>query len=250
MNLHTDQATLDHWRTTGTWAMFGEGAAWMPAEMWGQRGPQQLPTRPPAWMTEAAKPCRREWHGFSLWTYADHMDGVRRYLSMQPRTHVEMSSDDWQQFVGTLEREGFEVKEHETVEAHEGICDCDDGRQRHTITVPCEWCAEDGWLMGEPDHYERGTDAWIACHCNPNGDDPHDGRITVPELAVVEWGPLVVEDADDATCTPGNPHFVIYSGGAAEWCNGPSHHFVTLPPDIDPQSLVGQRAIGGKLVTP
>ena len=31
----------------------------------------------------------------------------------------------------------------------------------------CEWCVGDGLLMGEPDHYERGTDAWLDCYCQP-----------------------------------------------------------------------------------
>ncbi len=80
------------------------------------------------------------------------------------------------------------------------ICpDCHEGKPIHVVSVPCEWCAGDGWLMGEPDHYERGTDAWLQCECNPNGDDPFVSPGVEVKVVVLELLPVV--DAD----TPPNP---------------------------------------------
>lgn len=87
--------------------------------------------------------------------------------------------------------------------------DCSNGKRRLAITVPCDVCGR-WWVHGK------------KCL-----------GITVPELAVVEWGPLRVVgfglDGDD--------DYVRLSDGTK----------ATPPPDIDPQSLIGQWAIGGRI---
>jgi hypothetical protein len=45
---------------------------------------------------------------------------------------------------------------------------------------PCDWCTGDGYLLGEPDHYERGTAAYVDC------DDCHGTGRHVFEIEV-EW---------------------------------------------------------------
>jgi len=210
MSIDVDQATVDRWRADGRWIVFGAGELEHddhPLPACGDPGCEEVP---PTWMVEAAKPCET-CGGKAKVPGAYH--GPADLLFACP--------------------------------------DCDDGQRRHPVTVPCEWCAEDGWLMGEPDHYERGTDAWIACDCNPNGDDPHDGRITVPELAVVEWGPLRVHH-NDHTPAPLRPCVEVWTDGVAfMWTPTAVQRGIAqrlaLPPNIDPQSLIGQWAIGGSI---
>lgn len=85
------------------------------------------------------------------------------------------------------------------------------GKPIHTLTVECEWCVGDGWLLGEPDHYERGSDAYIACECNPNEDDPFTSPGVSVDVVVAELVPVVPYDSP---CTD-TKHIVVSPDGAA-----------------------------------
>ena len=89
--------------------------------------------------------------------------------------------------------------------------DCHEGKPIHVVSVPCGWCAGDGWLMGEPDHYERGTDAWLQCECNPNGDDPFVSPTVEVKVIVLE----LVESFGFGATIPRYPSVEIWSDGSA-----------------------------------
>jgi hypothetical protein len=59
------------------------------------------------------------------------------------------------------------------------------GRALLTIQHECEWCGGEGWLMGEPDHYERGTEAVIDC-VGDDGERCDDGVVTDPRRWTVD----------------------------------------------------------------
>ncbi len=105
--------------------------------------------------------------------------------------------------------------------------DCIDGKRRIALTVPhpCHACA-----MGEPQD------------C-----DGHPRRITVAQ-AVVEWGPLVV--VPDAKRIPVGDCLILRSDGkqVLRWEKNQGVQRVALPPNVDPQSLVDQYAIGLRIV--
>lgn len=97
---------------------------------------------------------------------------------------------------------------------------CSEGQRRHPVTVPC----------GFPLH----------------------GRISTGLLAVVEWGPLVVVRYGKHRLN-GEYVVVLVEPDSRRAFRVVGHSFpvqteeLTLPPDIDPQSLVGQFAIGGRI---
>lgn len=120
-----------------------------------------------------------------------------------------------------------------------GACpDCHDGKRRVAVVVPC-YCkpireAGKSWPYG---------DCLVPEPCT-------DGYVTVGHV-VVEWGPLLVSDID-ADC-PNDDHLYV------DWAHigGQRHVFLArctrgdvtndeweLQPDVDPQSLVGQYALG------
>lgn len=137
---------------------------------------------------------------------------------------------------------------------------CHDGKRRVAVVVPCEWCCGDGWLMGEPDHYERGTDAWIQCDCNPNGDDPYESPGVTVGHVVVTWGPLVVgsfpmligeqviRSGDELWHWPNTDvrPLAVDTPSGLQFTDPDIH---PLPPDVDPQTLVGQFALGVEVVS-
>jgi len=79
------------------------------------------------------------------------------------------------------------------------------------------------------------------------------GRLVTVGHVVVEWGPLVVVDVSPRE----GGHVVLrrmWAGTHWDYRLIRLDHGVwqelTLPPDIDPATLVGQYALGGKVVTP
>ena len=120
--------------------------------------------------------------------------------------------------------------------------------------VPCQGSGEHRQMGGtDPCHFCNGSGVQrlavtVPCRCGcENTHDPE--RITVPGItATVEWGPLAVvekrrEASGDCVVVTGASVFVV-TGSTSKWRN-----FADLPPDIDPQSLVGQWARGGSIET-
>lgn len=200
MILHTDQRTLDQWRESGRFVLFGEGEIWHYAT--GYDGVLDgTTTRPPAAMIEAAEPC--------ITCGGEGKAGMFCNAYADPR----MSNP------------------------------CD-GQRRHPVTVPCPCrCHVDAMYRLLHDD-ER-------CDCS-------DGRISTGLLAVVEWGPLRVYDTGPMT-----DEEMDALDEAGDWIERDGDHLLwwhedrkidgtyctrlTPPPGVDPQSLVGQFAIGGRI---
>lgn len=96
-----------------------------------------------------------------------------------------------------------------------------DGQRRHPITVPCSCGGTDQGLRRDG-----------GCHLCYGSN-----RISTGLLAIVEFGPTLI---DDRLVTAGDSLFVV--------TGDPENNGLTeVPPDLDPASLVGQWAIGGRI---
>ena len=61
--------------------------------------------------------------------------------------------------------------------------------------IECEWCVGEGWLYGDPDHYERGTEATMVCE----GDDGE------PTCLGLGYPPIVEVVSERLVWTRGQP---------------------------------------------
>lgn len=113
--------------------------------------------------------------------------------------------------------------------------DCLDGKRWVAAVVPCD-CHGDG----ECDR----------CRPSPHPATGHDdythGTVTVGHV-IVTWGPHPVRSFSDPHHDDGHPHVCI-DGSDAVLIRVADDPSITLPPDVDPQSLVGQYALGVEVV--
>ena len=123
--------------------------------------------------------------------------------------------------------------------------------ERLAVQVPCPDCEGEGtWGSTCTDFHEHCYDP--RCITDPDRPCGHctDGLITVA-WATVEWGPLPVLPNDDDVGSEPCLYYSASSPVAALWYMKATpdgwHVPITLPPDVDPQTLIGQWARGGSI---
>lgn len=205
-----DQATFDQWRESGRFVLFGEASR-----------------------CECLNGLHEQGRCAAAWP---EVPGDRQY---PPAAFVEATQP-------CEPCDGTGYHPHHRMEWHDIDCsDCTNGKRRHPVTVPCVHQGSD-YLTNLHDGTKR-----IVC-CNLCKSASPLGRITVAH-ATVEWGPLpVVSYSQLYDPVPSHlmvPSVVVSLRGSLLW---DGERFgqttdLTLPPDVDPATLIGQWAIGGTI---
>lgn len=221
---HVDQATADRWRADGRFVLFGEGelarnaahckACGKTIES-AHRHDYRVCGCPNGTMVDGGLAYRR-WGAVDIKLVEDRCE------YRPPAAMIEAAKPCEQMFCVDGRLPAIGDPSGATIPCP----DCSNGQRRHPVTVPC-----DG-LGGE----------------HRQGPCPNDGRISTGLLAVVEFGPLVVQLRPNNVTDADLPGLFISNEGQAVLvlADGRPHH-VTLPPDVDPASLVGLWAIGGRI---